>query len=94
MFFLSKLNKIFPFCQTVTFVKSRKLINKNTISLLSKLNVSEIHNKINIANLSDTSDVRITLYSPICDNNYKVFLVKNASNAIVLILNTMQSVDY
>jgi hypothetical protein len=51
-------------------------------------------NKINIANLSDTSDVRITLYSPICDNKYKVFLVKNASNAIVLILNTMQSVDY
>jgi hypothetical protein len=50
LFFLPKLNKIFPFCQTVTFVKSRKLINKNTISLLSKLNVSEIHNEINIAN--------------------------------------------
>jgi hypothetical protein len=61
---------------------------------LSKLNVSEIHNKINIANLSDTSDVRITLYSPICDNKYHLFPCKNVSNATILILNTIQCVDF
>ena len=39
-------------------------------------------------------DVGITLYVPICDNKYYVFPCMNASNATILILNTVQCVDF
>ena len=58
-------------------------------ALLSKLNVSEIHNKINIANLCPICKMLGLHYNPICDKKISSFSCKNVSNATILILNTI-----